>query len=231
MKAKVLSLAAVVAGCMVVLPAYASLQADGLTYTLTAFATPNPHVDNLTLTISGINGSSDTEGGRYGVVAFAFNNPTGFAEITGAPSGFTIVPGGLSSGGGGGCDGHGNFTCFQSTLPISQSSLAADSSLSFNFTVHLDDYSAAAAAAATDYQDDFKISWDGSKSKNYHYNWQDPTDGGNFKSGYDHVSQNIVIDSGPPAHAAPEIDAASATAALTFLIGGLAVMRGRRRPP
>jgi hypothetical protein len=224
-----LSLALAVAGFMVVLPAYASLQADGLTYTLTAFATPDPHVDTLTLTISGINGSSDTEGGRYGVFAIAFNDPTGFATITGAPSGFALVPGGLSSGGGGGCNGHGNFVCFENTKPISQSSLPADSTLSFAFTVGLDDYSAAAAAAAADYQDDFKISWDGSKSKNYHYDWQDPTDSGNFKSGYDHVSQNIAIDAPPAAHAAPEIDPASATAALTFLIGGLAVMRGQRR--
>lgn len=226
---KILSFALAMAGCLVVLPAYASLQADGLTYTLTAFKTPDPNVETINLTIAGINGSSDTEGGRYGVFAIAFNDPTGFASITGAPSGFVLVPGGLSSGGGGGCNGHGNFDCFENTLPISQSSLPADSTLSFDFTVALVD-SPATAAAVLAYQDDFKISWDGSKSKNYHYNWQDPTDSGDFKSGYDHVSQNIVIDAAPPAHAAPEIDPASATAALTFLIGGLAVMRGRRRP-
>jgi len=202
---------------MVVLPAYAALQADGLTYTLTAFHTPNPNVDTLTLTISGINGSSDTEGGRYGVFAIAFNDPSAFAQLT-DPAGFTTIPGGLSSGGGGGCNGTGNFICFQNTLPITQSSLAADSTLTFNFSADLSNFSAAAAA---DYQDDFKISWDGSKSKKYGT--------GNFKSGYDLVSQNLPLDYAPTPHAAPEIDPASATAAVTFLLGGLVVMGGRRR--
>jgi hypothetical protein len=216
MKAKFLSLAVVLAGCMAILPAYA-LTADGLTYTLTPFATPNPDVAKLTLTISGINGPSDTEGGRYGVFAIAFNDPSGFATVTGIPTGFQLMPGGLSSGGGGGCDGHGNFVCMQNTLPISQSSLAANSSLSFDFSVTLSAFSPAALAAAENYQDDFKISWDGSKSKDYGTS--------NFKSGYDHVSENLTLS---PA-AAPEFDPGSATAALTFLAGGLALLRGRRR--
>lgn len=213
MNAKFLSLAVAVAGCMAVLPAYA-LTADGLTYTLSAFATPNPDVANVTLTISGINGPSDTEGGRYGVFAIAFNDPSAFAQITGIPAGFELMPGGLSSGSGGGCDGHGNFICVQNTQPIAQSSLAADSTLNFNFSVDLSHFSASAAA---DYQDDFKISWDGSKSKNY--------GSGGFKSGYDHVSENLPLTPAP----APEIDPGSAAAALTFLAGGLASLRGRRR--
>lgn len=213
MKAKFLSLAVAIAGCMSVVPAYA-LTADGLTYALTPFATPNPDVVNLTLTISGINGSSDTEGGRYGVFAIAFNNPSGFARITGIPTGFARMPGGLSSGGGGGCDGHGNFVCVQDTQPIPQSLLPADSTLNFNFSVDLSNFSPSAAAG---YQDDFKISWDGSKSNHY--------GSSSFKSGYDHVSENLPLT---PA-AAPEIDPGSATAALTFLAGGLAMLRGRRR--
>jgi hypothetical protein len=59
----VLCIALALAGFLPVAPAQA-LTADGLTYTLSAFATPNPDVANLTLTISGINGPSDTEGGR-----------------------------------------------------------------------------------------------------------------------------------------------------------------------
>jgi len=215
---KFLSLALAMAGFMVVLPAYASLQADGLTYTLTAFATPKPNVANLTLSISGINGASDTEGGRYGVFAIAFSDPSGFAKITGIPTGFELLPGGLSSGGGGGCDGHGNFVCFQNTQAITQSSLAADSTLNFDFSVDLSNFS---ASAAEDYEGDFKISWDGGKSKKYGTSA--------FKSGYDHVSEELTPDIGSTPHAAPEIDPASATAALTFLAGGLAVMRGRRR--
>ena len=218
MKAKFLSLAVAVAGCMAVLPAYASLNADGLTYTLTAFATPTPNVANLSLTISGINGSSDTEGGRYGVFAIAFSDPSGFAQITGMPSGFELVPGGLSSGAGGGCNGQGNFVCFQNTQPITQSSLAADSTLTYDFSLDLSNFS---ASAAEDYQDDFKISWDGGKSKNY--------GSSNFKSGYDHVSDQLMPSIGPTPHAAPEIDPASGTAALTLLFGGLAILRGRRR--
>lgn len=211
--ARLLSLAIALAGCAVIHPAHA-LTADGLTYSLTAFATPNPDVANLTLTIAGINGPADEEGGRYGVFAIAFNDPSGFATIIAIPPGFELVPGGLSSGGGGGCNGHGNFVCFQNTQPIIQSSLAADSALSFNFAVDLSGFSPSAAA---DYEDDFKISWDGSKSNNY--------GSSDFKSGYDLVSENLPLT----AHAAPEIDPAGATAALTFLAGGLAMLRGRRR--
>jgi hypothetical protein len=218
MKAKFLSLAVAIAGCMVVLPAYASLQADGLTYNFTAFTTPDPDVADLTLTISGINGSSDTEGGRYGVFAIAFSDPSGFAQITGVPTGFELMPGGLSSGAGDGCDGHGNFVCLQNTQPITQSSLAADSTMSFNFALNLSNFS---VPAAQDYQYDFKISWDGDKSNNY--------GSSDFQSGYDHVSSQLIPDIEAPAHAAPEIDPASGTAALTLLFGGLAVLRGRRR--
>ena len=212
---KIISLAIAIAGCAAIHPAQA-LTADGLTYSLTAFAAPNSTVADLTLTISGINGASDTEGGRYGVFAIAFNDPSGFAQITGVPTGFAPMAGGLSSGNGGGCDGHGTgFYCVQNTQPITQSTLAANSTLNFNFTVNLAGFNPAAAA---DYEDDFKISWDGSKSKNYGDD--------DFKSGYDHVSENLAFSS--PA-AAPEIDPGSASAALTLLAGGLAMLRGRRR--
>ena len=218
----ILSLAVALAGFLPILPAQA-LTADGLTYTLSAFATPDPEVATFALEISGINGPSDQEGGRYGVFAIAFNDPTGIATITAVPAGFELVPGGLSSGSsGGGCNGHGNFICVQNTQPIAQSSLAANSTLSFDFTV---DFSGISALAAVDYEDDFKISWDGSKSKGYQYDPQNPTDAGNFKSGYDHVSHDLL----PPPAAAPEIDPGSATAALTFLAGGLAMLGGRRR--
>lgn len=222
MKAKFLSLAIALAGFATVHPAYA-LTADGLTYTLTAFKTSNPDVDNFTLTISGINGSSDTEKGRYGVFALAFNQPTGFVSATAVSPGFTLMMGGLSSGSsGGGCNGSGNFFCFQTTQPILQTALAANSTLSFDFQVNATGISTWGAA---NNQDDFKISWDGSKSKNYHYDAQNPTNSGSFKSGYDHVSQNLA----PKAAAAPEIDPASASAAITLLAGGLAALRGRRR--
>lgn len=219
--ARFLSLAVAVAGCTVIHPAQA-LTADGLTYTLTAFAAPTPGVVDLTLSIAGINGPADTEGGRYGVDAIAFTDPSGFATISSVPSGFQLMPGGLSSGsGGGGCNGHGNFVCFQNTQSITQSALAAGSTLNYNFSVTLSGFSAAAVAAAANYQDDFKISWDGSKSKNY--------GSSNFKSGYDHVSENLALTPAPPPAKAPEIDPGTASAALTLLAGGLAMLRGRRR--
>ncbi len=56
------------------------------------------------------------------------------------------------------------FICFQSTQPITQSTLAANSTLSYTFSVDLSGF---VPAAAADYQDDFKISWDGDKSKSY----------------------------------------------------------------
>ncbi|HVS75501.1 MAG TPA: hypothetical protein VHE11_01115 [Steroidobacteraceae bacterium] len=215
MRSKFLALAVALAGCAAVLPAHA-LTADGLTYTLTAFKTADPDVDNFTLTISGINGPSDTEGGRYGVFALAFNQPAGFTGATASTAGFAFHSGGLSSGGGGGCDGTGNFFCFQNTQPIAQSSLATNSTWSFGFSVSATGISTWGTDTVNN-PDDFKISWDGSKSKGYGT--------ADFKSGYDHVSENLS----PGPAAAPEIDPASATAALTFLAGGLAILRGRRR--
>ena len=60
-------------------PAQASLIADGITYTLTETVL-NSTTDQFTLGISGINGASDTEKGRYGVQSFAFNTPTNFSR-------------------------------------------------------------------------------------------------------------------------------------------------------
>lgn len=196
----ILSLAVALAGFLPILPAQA-LTADGLTYTLTAFTTANPDVDNFTLTISGINGASDTEGGRDGVFALAFNQPTGYMGVA-PPSGFVTESGGLSSSGAGGCNGSGNFFCFQNILPIASSALAANSTLTYDFSVAATGISTWGSSSNPD---DFKISWVGSKNN------------------YDHVSENLA-----PA-AAPEIDPASATAALTFLAGGLAMLGGRRR--
>lgn len=221
MKAKFLSLVVALAACAGALPAYALTAKDGLTYTLTAFKTSNPDVDNFTLTISGINGTSDTVGGRYGVFALAFNEPAGFNSATAISTGFTLMSGGLSSGGGG-CDGTGNFICFQNTQPIAQTALAADSTLSFDFQV---DASGISTWGTANSKDDFKISWDGGKSKNYHYDSRDPGNAGDFKSGYSHVSENLALTATP----APEIDTGTATAALTLLAGWLAVLRGRRR--
>jgi hypothetical protein len=99
---------------------------------LTETATANPDVEVYTLMISGINGAADTEGGRSGVNAIAFNLPANFlsATMVTPPSGFSFVLGGLNSNG---CDGSGNFFCFDNTAipPTPTTAFAANSSLTF----------------------------------------------------------------------------------------------------
>jgi hypothetical protein len=144
------SLAAFVAAS----PAHASLIADGITYTLTETMTANPLVNQFTLGISGINGASDTEGGRYGVQSFAFNPPSNFVTA-GPPTGFTYMPGGLNAGG---CNGAGNFFCFSASTTPSGPALAANSILSFVFTETI------SSGSFAGYDPDFKINWDGTKN-------------------------------------------------------------------
>ncbi len=180
-------------GIAATLPAQAQLVADGITYTL-AETSSGPLTDSFSLSIAGINGPADTELGRYGVQSFAFTTPSGFVSAT-APTGFTSVGGGLSSGG---CDGNGAFFCFSGPTPAA-TVLGANSSLSYNFSV--------TAAGINSWTPDFKINWDGTKKN------------------YDLVSLAIPLSS----VAAPEIDPTSAASGLTLLVGGLVVLRGRRR--
>lgn len=156
----------------------APLVADGVSYSLTQDALMGlPLTDQFTLTITGINKTGvggDTEGGRTGVNALAFNPPSHFASATmiTPPSGYVFVSGGLNSGG---CDGSGNFFCFDNTAipPIPTTPYAANSSLSFVFDVTL------ASGNFTGYAPDFKIDWVGSKNN------------------YDLVSKAIPITIGP----------------------------------
>lgn len=134
--------------------ARASLIADGITYTLFESATGNPLTDQFTLNISGINGPSDTEGGRYGVQSFAFTQPSNFASAT-APSGFTAKTGGLNASG---CDMTGNFYCFQNNTTPTGPALLANSTLSYIFSVTL------SSGTFSGYSPDFKINWDGTKN-------------------------------------------------------------------
>ncbi len=131
-------------------PAQAQLVADGVTYTLTeTLATPT--TDMFSLSITGINGATDTEQGRYGVQSFAFTTPTGFVSAT-APGGFTYMSGGLNADG---CSGNGGFFCFSGPAPAS-TVLAANSSLLYNFSVTATDISSWAPS--------FKINWDGTNN-------------------------------------------------------------------
>jgi hypothetical protein len=132
------------------------LIADGVTYTLTESTTGDPLTDRFVLDISGINGASDTEGGRSGVNALAFNTPANFstAVMIAPPLTYTFILGGLNSSG---CSGSGSFYCFEAnTAPPSSPALAADLTLSFTFDVTL------SSGSFAGYVPDFKIDWIGS---------------------------------------------------------------------
>lgn len=130
-----------------------TLIADGITYGLTDQVV-NSTTDQFTLTVMGINGPSDTEGGRYGVQSFAFTTPSNYFTAT-APSGFTLMPGGLNASG---CNGHGGFFCFAANTTPSGPVLAANSALTFTFDVAL------SSGTFSGYVPDFKINWDGTNN-------------------------------------------------------------------
>jgi PEP-CTERM motif len=134
--------------------AHASLIDDGITYTLTETTTGSALTDQFTLSITGINGPSDTEGGRYGVQSFAFNNPSNFASAL-APTGFTTQSGGLNASG---CNGSGNFFCFLGDVTPTGPALTSNSTLSYVFDITL------TSGNFSDYNPDFKINWDGTKN-------------------------------------------------------------------
>jgi hypothetical protein len=136
-------------------PAHASLMADGITYTLTETPVSTTEAD-FTLGISGINGPSDTEGGRSGVQSFAFGTSGINFVSASAPTGFTEMAGGLDSMG---CNGNGAFFCFAAnTTPPSTPALAANSSLSYAFDVTISSGNFGGFASS------FKINWVGDKN-------------------------------------------------------------------
>ena len=126
---------------------------NGLEYTLTGQYTDASHsAATFNLSITGINGANDTEGGRYGLNAFAFSLPQGFS--TASAPGFTLEIGGLNSSG---CNGAGNFFCFNANAPKPSTTLAANSSLEFEFSVAL-----LAGYNFDNYDSHFKVDWLGS---------------------------------------------------------------------
>jgi hypothetical protein len=149
---------AITAALAATTPVHASLIADGITYTLTE-STLSLLTDRFVLSISGINGASDTEGGRSGVNALAFTKPSNFASavMVSPPSGYTFVNGGLNAAG---CDGSGNFYCFDNTAipPIPSTPFPVNSTLSFTFDVTL------SSGSFAGYAPDLKIDWVGSKN-------------------------------------------------------------------
>jgi hypothetical protein len=139
-------------------PSWASLIADGVTYTLYE-AVLSPTEDEFTLVITGINGPADTEGGRYGVNSLALSQPIPSSVVSGSMMGFNFMTGGLSAMG---CDGTGNFYCFKAVTAPTAPALSANSQLTFTF-----DVTVAAAGDFNGYDPDFKVQWLGSKPGKY----------------------------------------------------------------
>ena len=141
-------------------PSWAALVADGVTYTLLESTTADPKTDQFTLEITGINGSSDAEGGRFGVNSLAFNETTPPGSVvTGVMSGFTFMTGGLNAMG---CNGSGNFYCFLATTRPTGPALLANSALTLTF-----DLTVAQASDFANYNPGLKIQWLGSKPGTY----------------------------------------------------------------
>jgi hypothetical protein len=141
-----------------------SLVADGITYTLTETSVSGLTAD-FTFTISGENTTSDTEGGvnagRTGIQSIAFNEPSHGAVSTGtmtAPAGFAYQIGGLNSNG---CNGTGNFFCFNNTTipPVPTSDMTGTLVFDFNVTLN-------SGYTWSNYSTDLKIDWVGT-ANNY----------------------------------------------------------------
>ncbi len=157
-------------------PAQADLVVEGITYTLTDNGSAGGALgESFTLGIAGINGTSDTKGGRYGVGAFAFTD-SGLSHLSEtAPSGFTAQSGGLNSNG---CNGKGTFFCFKNNTTPAAPTLAANSTLSYTFDV--------AATGISSWVPSFKIYWLGTQNN------------------YDLVSKTLTPTPTPPPPSVPE---------------------------
>jgi hypothetical protein len=176
----------------------AVLVADGITYNLTLNSiTSGGLTGNFTLAISGINTASDTEGGRTGINAIAFNDPSVGNATGGTFSGWAFQTGGLNAAG---CDGSGNFFCFDnSSIPPTPSTLLG-SSLSLNFSVTSNN-----AGSWTNYiNPDFKIDWVGSQNN------------------YDLVSKNIPVNR-------TDVPEPATWAMMLLGFGGIGMAMRRRR--
>jgi hypothetical protein len=172
MKTKLLSCVVLAASLALSAPASAAvLVNNGITYDLTQSSITNGGLTgNFILSITGINTASDTEGGRTGINAFAFTDPQIGMAVSGSSSGFVFTSGGLNSSG---CDGSGNFFCFDNlSIPPTPNALLG-SSLSLAFSVTSNTVGSWAA-----WDPSFKIDWVGTQNN------------------YDLVSQPIPVNTG-----------------------------------
>jgi hypothetical protein len=138
--------------------ANAVLISQGVTYDLQVTSGLNTSTANFNLRISGINGTADTEQGRYGVDDFAFSLPNNFFSATAV--GFLTQSGGLNANG---CNGSGAFFCFNGTAP-SGPALAADSVINIPFSITL------SSGNFLSWDAHLKIDWEGSRRNNNYNN-------------------------------------------------------------
>ena len=134
-------------------PAQAVLIDHGITYDLQVISGLNDTTAFFNLHISGINGATDTEGGRFGVNDFAFNTPANFSSASG-PAGFIFQGGGLNASG---CNGSGGFFCFDGPIPFGPA-LAANWVIDLPFSVTL------SSGNFPGWDPHLKIDWVGTKN-------------------------------------------------------------------
>ena len=179
--------------------------AQGLTYDISVSGGAlNSTTATFLLHISGINGASDTVGGRSAVNDFAIGGINDLNILSGSSAFGTFQTGGLNSSG---CNGSGNFFCFNGPATNTSPALAANSTLDISFTLNLASGTFLTWAANTP---GFKIDWLGSANN------------------YDLVSQDFVGSIGPT----PQITPTPLPGAVWMFgagLGGLGLLMRRRR--
>lgn len=212
-------------GALYALPAnaLATLTDHGVTYALESQIDPtDPLTMQFALLIVGQNSALDTEGGRSGINAFAFNlvtnNPdspyTGTflgTRIDGVTTlgtlGWTFVPGGLNSSG---CNEAGNFFCFDNgNIPPTPGTALSTNPIVLGFEATL-----LAGQSWDGYAPSFKIDWVGTQPN------------------YDLVSKDIPLNTTcPDCVINPTVTDAPEPMTLSLLGAGLLGIAAVRRRP